>query len=108
MNLEPEIYSSNIMTSNKEVLKDFDKWFNHGTKKEPRFAYASGVYKEVQDFLISELNRREREVAEEIIKIISVTSFEEPQHDYLRQYKFANKLTEIIESTYFSKEEEKH
>ena len=32
-------------------IKEFDKWFNHGTKKEPRFAYAGGAYQEVLDFI---------------------------------------------------------
>ena len=44
--------------------KEFDKWFNHGTVKEPRFAYASGVYPEVKAFIQSLLNKQREELRE--------------------------------------------
>lgn len=44
--------------------KEFDKWFNHGTVKEPRFAYASGVYPEVKAFIQSLLDKQREELRE--------------------------------------------
>lgn len=52
------------MTNKPSWQKEFDKWFNHGTKKEPRFAYASGVYPEVKAFIQDLLNRKAREIEE--------------------------------------------
>lgn len=43
----------------KEWEDEFDKWFNHGTKKEPRFAYASAVYEEVKYYISQNFISRE-------------------------------------------------
>ena len=50
------------MTNKPSWQKEFDKWFNQGTKKEPRFAYASGVYPDVTAFIQYLLNRKAREI----------------------------------------------
>lgn len=50
------------MTNKPSWQKEFDKWFNHGTKKEPRFAYASGVYPEVKAFIQDLLDKKAREI----------------------------------------------
>lgn len=42
----------------KSWQTEFDKWFNHGTKNEPRFAYSSGVYPEVKAFIQDLLDRK--------------------------------------------------
>lgn len=47
------------MSMNIFEEKEFDKWFNHGTKKQPRFAYASKIYSEVKKFIGEMLDNRE-------------------------------------------------
>ena len=49
-----------------EWVKEFDKWFNYGTKKTPRFAYASEVYSEVLKFVEDLIQSRERALTQEI------------------------------------------
>lgn len=54
----------------EKAVKEFDKWFNHGTKDNPRFVYASGGYIEVRAFissLVAEVvEETEKRVREEI------------------------------------------
>lgn len=64
--------------------KEFDKWFNHGTKKEPRFAYASDAYFEVKDFIQTELTK-EREA---IIKDLE-NNYPKEVDDFYKGYNYA-------------------
>lgn len=53
-----------------EMEAEFDKWFNLGTKKEPRFAYASPVYQEVKNFLATALEEQRKAVIEEVLELL--------------------------------------
>jgi hypothetical protein len=52
------------------AVKDFDKWFNHGTKEQPHGLLASSYYKEVQTFwkvqLTTAYNAGRTSLAEEV------------------------------------------
>lgn len=76
----------------KEALKEFDKWFNHGTKKEPRFAYSSGAYKEVRDFFKQQLStiatQSAKEAFEEVITFRSPYVYDE----YSTLYQKSNEI----------------
>lgn len=52
----------------KELRKEFDHWFNHGTKKEPRFAYASKAYQEVFDWFFSHITEARNDERKRILK----------------------------------------
>lgn len=46
---------------NQEKWADeFDKWFNHGTKKEPHGLLASDYYKEIKQFIRQLLDKERR------------------------------------------------
>ena len=55
-------------TDKMEWEKEFDKWFNHGTKKEPRFAYASGIFPEVKEFIRTELQKAAEEARVKVVE----------------------------------------
>jgi len=55
-----------------EAVKEFDKWFNHGTKSKPRFLLSSDFYNEVKQFLSDQIQKAVEETRKEITDALEI------------------------------------
>lgn len=63
------------MVDIQEMVDEFEKWFNHGTKENPHGLLASGYYKEVKNYLIKSIQKAYKagqvDTAERVYKLIA-------------------------------------